>query len=380
MKYIERNIKETIINSLKPQKVMVLTGARRVGKTVLLKKISEELKEKILLLNGEDMEISELLQRRSIQHYKYILGSSKILFIDEAHRIDNIGRILKLMVDEIEGLQVLISGSSALNMMHSIAEPLTGRMQTFSLFPIAESELSSLENTFQRKDNLSNRLVFGNYPELFHMQDNEEKHRYLKDLVNSYLLKDIFTYENIKNASKIYALLRLIAFQVGSEVSYQELGNQLAMSKNTVERYLDLLAKAFILYKLSGFSSNLRKEVTKNSKWYFYDNGMRNILIANLNPVIQRSDIGILWENYILSERIKFQNYSSMLVNNYFWRTYDRQEIDWIEERGGKLYAYEMKWKFRRVRTPAGWEKAYPEAEYRIIHSDNYHEWIMQDD
>jgi predicted AAA+ superfamily ATPase len=211
---------------------------------------------------------------------------------------------------------------------------------------------------------------------LLHFDSDEEKAHYLQELINSYLLKDILMYENVKNSSKIYSLLRLISFQVGNEVSYHELGQQLSMSKNTVERYLDLLSQAFILHKISGYSRNLRKEITKNSKWYCFDNGIRNILTANLNPLSNRNDIGVLWENYIISERIKYQKYSSMLVQNYFWRTYDRQEIDWIEDRGGKLYAYEMKWQYSKRKIPQAWENAYPDSEFIIIHQDNYLDWI----
>lgn len=377
MKYLKRTIKNSIIKSLKPQKVLVLVGARRVGKTVLMQKIAAELGKKILLLNGEDMAVAELIQRRSVQNFKNVIGNNDILFIDEAHRIENIGLILKLMVDEIKGLSILISGSSALNVMSHIAEPLTGRMQTFHMFPFAESEYQQTETLIQKKDNLMNRLIYGNYPELVHLTSDAEKVRYLQEIVNSYLLKDILMHENIKNSSKIYSLLRLISFQVGNKVSYHELGKQLSMSKNTVERYLDLLSKAFIIHKISGYSRNLRKEITKNSKWYFYDNGIRNTVIANLNPLPARNDVGILWENYIISERIKYQKYCSMLVNNFFWRTYDRQEIDWIEDRSGKLYAYEMKWKTRQSKIPPSWEKAYPDSEFKIIHQDNYLDWIL---
>jgi predicted AAA+ superfamily ATPase len=322
------------------------------------------------------MAVSELLQRRTVQNYRNIIGHHNTLFIDEAHRINDIGLILKLMVDEIKGLRILISGSSAINVMNHIAEPLTGRMQTFQLFPLAESEYRNSETIIEKKDNLMQRLVYGSYPELLHLNSDEEKALYLQELINSYLLKDILMYENVRNSSKIYSLLRLIAFQVGSEVSFHELGQQLSISKNTVERYLDLLSKAFILHKISGYSKNLRKEITKSSKWYFYDNGIRNTLIANLNPLPGRNDTGVLWENYIISERIKYQKYSSMLVNNFFWRTYDRQEIDWIEERHGRLYAYEMKWKEQQRRIPPGWKKAYPDSEYKTIHQDNYLDWI----
>lgn len=377
MIYIERILQEQLVDALEPQKVVVLVGARRVGKTVLIQKIVEKLPETVLLLNGEDMAVSELLQRRTVQNYKNFLGKNKILIIDEAQKIENIGDILKLMVDEISDLRILISGSSALNMVTEIAEPLTGRMRTFHLYPFSESEFQEIEDPLQRKDNLIRRLIFGNYPEIVQLNDDHERSAYLQELVNAYLLKDILTFENVRNSSKFYSLLKLIAFKVGSQVSYQEIGAQLSISKNTVERYLDLLSKSFVLFKLSGFSRNLRKEVSKSSKWYFYDNGIRNTLIANLNPAEMRNDIGILWENYIISERLKYQRYNKLLVNNYFWRTYDRQEIDWIEERGGRLHAYEFKWNPKKTRIPPSWQKSYSSSEYKVISPDNYLEWIV---
>ena len=196
-------------------------------------------------------------------------------------------------------------------------------------------------------------------------------------MLNAYLLKDILAFENIRNSSKIVSLLRLIAYQIGSEVSYQELGQQLSMSKNTVERYLDLLTNVFVLHKLEGFSRNLRKEVTKSSKWYFSDNGVRNVLIANMKSIELRDDVGALWENYIISERLKNQHYRRMIVNNYFWRTYDQQEIDWVEERGGQLFGYELKWNPRKqTKAPASWRKAYPDAKFEVISRENYTEWV----
>lgn len=222
------------------------------------------------------------------------------------------------------------------------------------------------------------RLVFGNYPELLQIKNRNDKTDYLREMVNAYLLKDILAFERIRNADKILNLLRLIAFQVGSEVSYQELGQQLSMSKNTVENYLDLLSKVFVLHKLSGFSRNLRKEVSKSNKWYFYDNGLRNLIIANLNPLEIRNDIGQLWENYIISERLKYQKYNRMVVNNYFWRTYDQQEIDWVEERDGKLFGYEFKWMHnKKLKIPNSWQSTYAEAEYEIINADNYLNWLI---
>jgi predicted AAA+ superfamily ATPase len=215
---------------------------------------------------------------------------------------------------------------------------------------------------------------------LLQLKTKNEKNRYLNDLISSYLLKDILAFENIKNSDKIIALLRLIAFQIGGLVSTSELGQQLSMSGNTVIKYLDLLSKVFIIHRVGGFSRNLRKEITKNSRWYFLDNGIRNILVANVNPIELRNDISQLWENYIISERLKFQKYSGMIVNNYFWRTYDQQEIDWVAERGGKLYAYEFKWNSKKTpRLPRGWKNNYPNSEFKVINQDNFKEWIKEE-
>ena len=215
-------------------------------------------------------------------------------------------------------------------------------------------------------------------PELANIPDPKSKAEYLREIINSYLLKDILAFENLRNSAKLFDLLKLVAFQLGNEVSIQELGKQLAMSKNTVERYLDILSKVFVLYKLNGFSRNLRKEIVKNSKWYFYDNGIRNAIIANFNSLSARDDLGVLWENYVMSERIKHLSYSGVVYNRYFWRTYDRQEIDLVEEREGKLFAYEFKWRTDKATVPAAWESAYPEAAYQVITHENFMDWLEE--
>ncbi len=211
-----------------------------------------------------------------------------------------------------------------------------------------------------------------------HIKNQKDKAEYLREIISSYLLKDILAFENIRNSSKLFDLLKLIAFQVGNEVSVQELGKQLAMSKNTVEKYLDILSKVFVLYRLNGFSRNLRKEIVKNSKWYFYDNGIRNSIIANFNPLTIREDLGVLWENYMMSERIKQLSYSGAICNRYFWRTYDKQEIDLIEERDGKLFAYEFKWKADKAVVPAAWESAYPNSSFQVITNENFLYWLNE--
>lgn len=377
MKLIKRIIEEQVLKSLVPNKVIILLGPRRVGKTILIKQVIEKLEEPYLLLNGEDFSVLEILSRRSVQNYKNILGDKRVLLIDEAQKIPEIGKILKLMVDEIEGIKILVTGSSAFDIDKFTGEPLTGRKKTYNLLSLSEQELDQVENIIEKKDNLRLRLVYGNYPELLHLNDLEDKSEYLKEIVNSYLLKDILAFENIRNSDKILNLLRLVAFQIGGTVSHTELGGQLGMSKNTVEKYLDLLSKVFVLHRVGGFSRNLRKEVSKSSKWYFYDNGLRNILTANVNPIELRDDIGKLWENYVISERLKYQKYNKMVVNNYFWRTYDKQEVDWLEEREGKLFAYEFKWSPKREpKAPIGWMKNYPEAEFKVINRDNYLDWV----
>jgi uncharacterized protein len=376
MEYLVRDLSEYIIKKLQSNKVVIVFGARRVGKTVLVKEILEQVNEPVLTLNGEDINVHDKLAIRSVENYKQILGSYKLLYIDEAQKIPEIGLKLKLMIDEIEGLKIIISGSSSFDIHKDAGEPLTGRKYSFNLFALSENEYNQVENSISKVGKVRERLVFGNYPELLHLPDREDKIDYLNEMVSSYLLKDILVYENIKNSQKIFNLLRLIAFQIGGEVSLQELGNQLGISKNTAEKYLDLLSKVFILHKVEGFSRNLRKEITKNSRWYFLDNGIRNAVIANFNPIESRNDIGALWENYMISERLKYQEYKRLSSNNYFWRTYEQQEVDWVEERDGSLFGYEFKWKEDKVKIPTQWKNAYPEASFEVINMDNYIEWL----
>ncbi len=376
MKYLVRDISENVIKKLQSNKVVIVFGARRVGKTVLVKEILEKLNEPVLTLNGEDINVHDKLAIRSVENYKQILGSYKLLYIDEAQKIQEIGLKLKLMIDEIEGLKIIISGSSSFDIHKDAGEPLTGRKYSFNLFALSENEYNQIENNIEKIDKVRERLIFGNYPELLHLPDRVDKIDYLNEMVSSYLLKDILVYENIKNSQKIFNLLRLIAFQIGGEVSLQELGKQLGISKNTVEKYLDLLSKVFILHKVEGFSRNLRKEITKNSRWYFLDNGIRNAVIANFNPIESRNDIGALWENYMISERLKFQEYKRISSNNYFWRTYEQQVVDWVEERDGFLFGYEFKWKESKVKVPTQWKNAYPDSSFEVINMTNFEKWL----
>jgi len=376
MNYLVRDLSKTIIKKIHSNKVVIVFGARRVGKTVLVKELLKGIKEPVLSLNGEDINVHDKLAIRSVENYKQIIGSYKLLYIDEAQKIPEIRLKLKLMIDEIKDLKIIISGSSSFDIHKDAGEPLTGRKYSFNLFALSENEYNQVENNIVKTDKVRERLIFGNYPELLHLPDREDKIDYLNEMVSSYLLKDILVYENIKHSQKIFNLLRLIAFQIGGEVSLQELGKQLQISKNTVEKFLDLLSKVFILHKVEGFSRNLRKEITKNSRWYFLDNGIRNAVIANFNPIESRNDIGALWENYMISERLKYQEYKRLSSNNYFWRTYEQQEVDWVEERNGSLFGYEFKWKESKVKIPTQWKNAYPDASFQVINKDNFEKWL----
>ncbi len=376
--FIHRQISNNFVKKLVSGKVLILLGARRTGKTSFIKAlINDNIDEPYLFLNGEDMSVEEILKIRTVENYKRLLGQNKLLIIDEAQKIPQIGAILKLMIDEIEGLKIIATGSSVFDLGNKLGEPLTGRKYDFFMFPFSQEEYSATENLIETKSRLEERLIYGNYPELLKENSYDNKAVYLNELINSYLFKDILEYDGIKNSEKIIQILRLIAFQIGKEVSLEEIGTKIGISRNTVEKYLDLLCKTFVVFKLSGFSRNLRNEITKTSRWYFYDNGIRNAIISNFNNLLLRNDVGELWENYLISERIKFQKNNSILVNNYFWRTYQQQEIDLIEESGGKLFAYEIKWNTKKkVKEPKAWRKAYPDSEFSVITPDNYLDWI----
>jgi predicted AAA+ superfamily ATPase len=370
-----RSLQSSIEKALSQQKVSLLLGARRTGKTELLKKIYEGRREETLWLNGEDMDVASLLEQRTEANYRRLLGNRRLLIIDEAQYIPDIARKAKLMIDTISPLHIILTGSSAFDLVQ-IGEPLVGRTLHFQLFPLSYSEWKQQEDALQTKQLLEDKLLYGNYPELSRLAGPTEKSAYLKDLVNTYLLRDILAFENIRNAQKLRDLLVLIAHQIGSEVSVEELGRQLGMSKNTVERYLDLLAKSFVLYSRQGFSSNLRKEVVKSKRWYFYDNGVRNALLNDFSPLALRSDKGALWEQHFINERLKYNHYLGNPPESYFWRTYDQQEIDLVEVIDRKMTAFECKWKDRKVNIPAAFAKAYPDADFFTAHPDNYEQWV----
>jgi predicted AAA+ superfamily ATPase len=378
---IQRSLFDVIIKAITPNKVVVLLGARRTGKTFLLTQLIEKLgASKVLLLNGEDLTVQQQLAHRNAPRYKAMMQGYTTLIIDEAQKVPQIGLILKLMVDELKGLRLLVTGSSVFDLRNQLGEPLTGRKREFFLFPIAQLEYQQIENTIARHQLLEEKLVYGCYPELLSLKTAKQKRDYLRDLVNSYLYKDILVMENLRNADKLADLLKMIAWQIGHEVSLEELGRKLQMSKNTVERYLDLLTKVFVIFKVQGFSRNLRKEIVKTKRWYFYDNGVRNAIISNFQSLELRNDEGMLWENYLAAERLKLHHYKGVHANHYFWRTHDRQEIDWVEDRDGKLFGYEFKYSQtnKQIKAPKAWKETYPESSFKVIHKHNFEDFVLK--
>jgi predicted AAA+ superfamily ATPase len=374
---IDRLALDLVLQKIQPNKVIVLLGARRVGKTELIKELIERVTEKVLFLNGDDIESHNLLEIQSTANFKRLLGDAKFLIIDEAQEIPEIGKKLKLMVDTVEDLKILVTGSSAFEINNQLGEPLVGRMKTVNLYPISQIEYAKDENLLETRNNLEDRLILGSYPELSHIGTRNEKISYLKELVNTQLLRDIFAFEGIKKRDKIIALLQIVAFRTGSELSLESVGRDLQISKNTVEKYLDLFSKVFIIYSVSGFSRNRDNEITKMKKWYFVDNGIRNAIINSFNSLNNREDIGKLWENYLNSERIKKMSYTENFVHDYFWRTHTKQEIDRIEEKDERLSAFEYKYGKVKSKIPTEFAKSYPEATFEIINQENYLDYIL---
>ena len=375
--YIPQKQIENLRKLIQPGKVTVIYGPRRVGKTTLLKKYLEGENHSVLFVNGDDIIVRQYLESQSIQTLRDFIGHHRLLVVDEAQYVEKIGLNLKLIVDHIPGIKVIVTGSSSFDLAQDVGEPLTGRKYVLKLFPLAQMEISKIEKRHETTAGLESRLIYGSYPEVVLIRDNRRREDYLRELIQSYLFKDILVLEGIRYANKLVRLLQLLAFQIGKQVSFTELGKQLSMSKNTVERYLDLLEKVFVIYKLSGFSRNLRKEITKSQRYFFYDTGVRNALIGNFNPLAVRNDLGELWENYIITERMKRQEYLRRVTNSYFWRTYDKKEIDLVEEREGKLFGYEVKWKKERVKIPRDWTGGYPDAAFEVIHRENYLKFIQ---
>ena len=363
---------------IRPNKALIIFGPRQAGKTTLLKDYLDGQKGKIKykLESGDDIIAQEAIGSQDFAKIKKYAKGYELIAIDEAQKIKNAGWGLKIMVDEIPGIKIIATGSSSFELAGQVGEPLTGRKINLTLYPVSQMELRNLYNNYELESHLEEFMVYGSYPEVVANDDVDEKRRILNEIVGSYLLKDILEMEKVKGSKVLLDLLRLLAFQVGNEVSLSELGRQLGLDYKTVERYLDLFEKSFIVYNLRGFSRNLRKEITKKSKYYFLDNGIRNAIIANFNPFNLRDDVGALWENFMFTEMIKSGSYKNRYANRYFWRTWDQKEIDYIEEREGKLFAYEFKWN-DKAKTPKEFLETYPNAEFKIINKDNYLDFIL---
>jgi len=375
---IRRYIENKLIKRIKPSNVLGLFGARRTGKTFLMNQIKQKLSgEKILMVQGDNLEVSEVLSSRRLSLLKSFVSGYDFLFIDEAQFIPHIGQSLKLMVDNIPNLSIFITGSSAIGLKDQVGEPLTGRSDYQYLFPFASIELKLDYLDF--KSNLENLLIYGSYPQVYLAKSFEEKVIVLNSIKNGYLLKDILAIDNQKDSVFVFNLLRLIAFQIGNTISYNELASNLNVNRKTVQRYLNILEKAFIIFSLPAYSRNIRKEYAKTPRYYFWDNGIRNSLISNFNGIATRDDIGKLWENYCVAEKLKLSSYQQKSANYFYWRTYDQQEIDLIEETGGNLNAFEFKWNPKKTpKIPKAFDKAYTNKNFQAINPDNFLEFIQQ--
>jgi len=365
-------------NSLLPGKVLVLYGPRQVGKTTLAQDLLASISLRSRYINADELTYRQALSSQSRQQLGELSGDAELLVIDEAQRVPDIGLNLKILVDNYPQAVILATGSASFELANKISEPLTGRKLTFNLNPLSYGELRQALGTLEARSQLERWMVWGGYPAIATTEDPALRQRLLGELVGSYLYRDLLDLEGIRRADKIVDLLRLLAHQIGQEVSLAELATSLAMHRDTVERYLDLLEKVFVIFKVSGFSRNLRKEVTKNPRYYFFDNGVRNSLIQNFNPLALRDDVGKLWENYLVVERRKANQAAERMANAYFWRTYDQKEIDSIEEAGGHLSGYEFKWQDRDIRRVVRQEflTAYPGASLATIHQDNFETFI----
>jgi hypothetical protein len=370
---ITRTLSSQLRDRFFGSKALILLGPRQVGKTTLLKELLR--KEDHLFLNGDDPAIRNLLAGAGLSRLQTIIGRHRIVFIDEAQRIPEIGITLKLITDQLPGVQVLVSGSSALELNQTTQEPLTGLKIEYRLYPISWEELETKIGFVDAEQQLEERLVFGMYPEVVSRRDNARET--LRELCSSYLYKDVLAISGIRKPEILEKLLRALALQLGQEVSYNELAGLIGVDKNTVARYIELLEKTFIVFRLNSYSRNLRNEIRGNRKIYFYDNGIRNAIIENLNPLSLRNDKGALWENFLINERMKYAAYHGLYANRYFWRTVQQQEIDLVEETGGRLFAYEFTWNHSgRKRIPKSFLEHYS-AEGRIIDRSNFREFVM---
>lgn len=373
---IRRILQSVIESKLFKGKAIILIGARQVGKSTLFRQITEERKEAVLTLNCDEPEVKELLSDINTPELKMLIGNNKIVVIDEAQRIPEIGMTLKRITDNFPEIQLLVTGSSSFELQNNLNEPLTGRKYEYHLYPISTAELYENRGLLAVKQTLEARLIYGSYPDIINHAD--EAKELIMNISNSYLYKDLLALEDIRRPVLLEKLLTALALQIGSEVSYNELAQTIGSDSKTVEKYINLLEKCYVIFRLNAFNRNLRTELKKSKKVYFYDNGIRNAIIQNFAPLSLRQDTGALWENFFISERIKANHYAGYYVKSYFWRTTQQQEIDYIEEADGNFSAFEMKWNPNKRQTtfPSPFLKTYPVEKAVIVTPENYLEWV----
>lgn len=371
---IERIIKKQLLDRWSRGKAIIVLGPRQVGKTTLLREFCQE-KGEFLFLNTDESEVRNLLENTNETKLRQLFGRNTIVFMDEAQRIKNIGLTLKIITDQIKEVQLIVSGSSSLELANEINEPLTGRKIEMRLFPISWHEFRDNVGVLETKKQFETRLIYGMYPEVINQIGNEKE--ILRELSSSYLYKDILNFGGIRKPEFLEKLLVALALQVGSEVSFNELSQLLRIDRATVEQYISLLEKAFIIFRLNPLSRNLRNEINSSRKIYFYDNGIRNAILTDFKPLNLRTDTGAIWENFIISERMKYLNYSNIWAKTYFWRTYQQQEIDYVEESEGHFSAYEMKWNPKsKAKFSTTFLESYKPIITKIITPDNFEEFI----
>jgi len=372
---IPRLLTGKLLDKMNDHKALIVLGPRQSGKTTLVKSLTDQVATPFLWWNGDDFHVRSMLSVLSIVSLRGQLGNSPLLVIDEAQRIENIGLCIKIIVDNIPGVKVIATGSSAFELANRINEPMTGRKWEYILLPLSFKEMVNHHGILNEQSSLHHRMIYGYYPEVINNPGNEKE--ILRQLADSYLYKDILTWENIHKPDRMEKLARALAFQVGNQVSYLELGQITGLDNQTVGKYIDLLEKAFIIYRLGSLSRNLRNELKSSRKIYFYDNGLRNALINSFNPIEMRDDTGALWENFLMTERLKYIHTHDFWCNRYFWRTHSQQEIDYIEEYDGKLPAYEFEWSQKvKRKIPSSFAKAYPDNENMIINPGNYNGFL----
>lgn len=376
---IHRDLQPIIESRLHKGKAIIVIGARQVGKSTLLKHITSKCSEPVLMLNCDEPDIKEMLTNTNSTELRMLIGGNKIVLIDEAQRVPNIGLTLKLITDNMPDVQLLVTGSSAFEIQNNINEPLTGRKFEYHLYPVSTSELMSTGGLLQVKQTLESRLIYGSYPDILNQQNEDLARELIMTIANSYLFKDLLSLETIRRPVLLEKILTALALQVGSEVKYNEIAQLVGTDNKTVEKYIDLLEKCYIIFKLNALSRNVRNELKKGKKIYFWDNGIRNAVIQNFSPVSMRQDMGALWENFFISERMKHNHYKGRWVKSYFWRTTALQEIDYIEEENGKFEAFEMKWNPRKANSviPKPFLESY-EVDYKsVITPQNYLEHLL---